>query len=67
MCLMLRPLRDGERTRLVYRVRLSAPLLGRALMLALFEPADFIQSRKMLTGNKRRAETYDISRLALGE
>jgi hypothetical protein len=55
---------DGERTRLVYRVRISAPPLGRVLMLALFEPADFIQSRKMLTGMKRRAETHDIARLA---
>jgi hypothetical protein len=64
MCLLLRPVRDGERTRLVYRVRLSAPLLGRALMLALFEPADFIASRKMLTGIKRRAETHDFRRSA---
>lgn len=58
MCLQLRPLHDGERTRLVYRVRLSAPPLGRAVMLAFFEPADFVQSRKMLTGIKRRAETH---------
>jgi hypothetical protein len=64
MCLLLTPLHDGERTRLLYRVRLSTPLLGRALMLALFEPADFIQSRKMLTGIKRRAETHDIGRFA---
>jgi uncharacterized protein YndB with AHSA1/START domain len=58
MCLQLRPVHDGERTRLLYRVRLSAPPLGRALMLALFEPADFVASRKMLTGIKRRAETH---------
>jgi hypothetical protein len=64
MCLALRPLRDGERTRLVYRVRISAPPLGRVVMLALFEPADFVQSRKMLTGIKRRAETRNIARLA---
>ena len=63
MCLQLRPVQDGERTRLLYRVRFSAPPLGRAL-LALFEPADFVQSRKMLTGIKRRAETHDIARLA---
>ena len=60
MCLQLRPVQDGERTRLVYRVRISAPPLGRALMLALFEPADFVQSRKMLTGIKRRAETHNV-------
>lgn len=58
LCLQLRPVRDGERTRLLYRVRLSAPPLGRAVMAAFFEPADFIQSRKMLTGIKRRAETH---------
>ena len=63
MCLQLRPVQDGERTRLLYRVRFSAPPLGRAL-LALFEPADFVQSRKMLTGIKRRAETHNIGRLA---
>jgi hypothetical protein len=55
---------DGERTRLLYRVRLSAPPLGRALMLALFEPADFVASRKMLTGIKRRAETHYASAFA---
>jgi hypothetical protein len=33
-------------------------------MLALFEPTDFVQSRKMLTGIKRRAETHNITRLA---
>jgi hypothetical protein len=27
-------------------------------MAAFFEPADFVQSRKMLTGIKRRAETH---------
>jgi hypothetical protein len=64
MCLQLTPLRDGERTRLVYRVRLSAPPLGRAVMLALFEPADFLASRKMLTGIKRRAETHHTGRVA---
>lgn len=64
MCLQLRPVQDGARTRLVYRVRISAPPLGRVLMLALFEPADFVQSRKMLTGIKRRAETHTIARLA---
>jgi len=63
MCLQLRPVQDGERTRLLYRVRFSAPPLGRAL-LALFEPADFVQSRKMLTGIKRRAETHHVARLA---
>jgi hypothetical protein len=64
MCLQLRPVQDGERTRLAYQVRISAPPLGRVLMLALFEPADFVQSRKMLTGIKRRAETHDIAGLA---
>jgi hypothetical protein len=58
MCLLLRPVQDGERTRLLYRVRLSAPMLGRAVVAALFEPADFVQSRKMLTGIKRRAEAH---------
>jgi uncharacterized protein YndB with AHSA1/START domain len=64
MCLLLRPAQDGERTRLLYRVRLFAPPLGRALFAAFFEPADFIQSRKMLTGIKRRAETHHASALA---
>jgi hypothetical protein len=64
MCLQLRPVRDGERTRLLYRVRISAPPLGRALTLAFFEPADFVQSRKMLTGIKRRAETHNTGRAA---
>lgn len=64
MCLQLRPVRDGERTRLLYRVRLAAPLLGRALMVSWFEPADFVQSRKMLTGIKRRAETHHAGALA---
>jgi hypothetical protein len=67
MCLALRPLQDGERTRLLYRVRISAPPLGRALMLAFFEPADFVQSRKMLTGIKRRAETHYAGTLAAQE
>lgn len=58
MCLQLRPVHDGGRTRLLYRVRVSAPPLGRAVMAVFFEPADFIQSRKMLTGIKRRAETH---------
>lgn len=66
MCLQLRPVHDGERTRLLYRVRLSAPPLGRAVMAAFFEPADFIQSRKMLTGIKRRAETHYAGALAAG-
>jgi hypothetical protein len=66
MCLQLRPLQDGERARLLYRVRLSAPPLGRAVMAAFFEPADFIQSRKMLTGIKRRAETHYAGALAAG-
>lgn len=56
MCLQLKPLRDGQRTRLVYRMRFSAPPLARIFM-ALFEPADFLSSRKMLIGIKRRAET----------
>lgn len=64
MCLQLRPLQGGERTRLLYRVRLCAPPLGRALMAAFFEPADFVQSRKMLTGIKRRAETHHARTLA---
>jgi hypothetical protein len=66
MCLQLRPVHDGERTRLLYRVRLSAPPLGRALMAAFFEPADFVASRKMLTGIKRRAETHYASAFAAG-
>jgi hypothetical protein len=64
MCLQLRPVHDGERTRLLYRVRLSAPPLGRAVMAAFFEPADFIQSRRMLTGIKRRAETHHAGAFA---
>lgn len=66
MCLQLRPVHDGERTRLLYRVRLSAPPLGRAVMAVFFEPADFVQSRKMLAGIKRRAETHHASALAAG-
>ena len=64
MCLQLRPVHDGERTRLLYRVRLSAPPLGRAVMAAFFEPADFIQSRRMLTGIKRRDETHHAGAFA---
>jgi hypothetical protein len=56
MCLQLKPLLDGHRTRLVYRMRFSAPPLARIFMV-LFEPADFLASRKMLIGIKRRAET----------
>ena len=58
MSLQLRPLLDGERTRFVYRVRFSAPRLGRLLFLPFFEPADFFSSRRMLTGIKRRAESH---------
>jgi hypothetical protein len=58
MSLQLKPLLDGERTRLVYRVRFSAPRLARLLFLSFFEPADFLASRRMLTGIKRRAETH---------
>lgn len=57
MCLQLTPVRDGERTRLVYRVRFAVPLVARASM-AFFEPADFFSSRHMLIGIKRRAETH---------
>jgi uncharacterized protein YndB with AHSA1/START domain len=64
MCLQLRPVHGGDRTRLLYRVRLSAPPVGRAVMAAFFEPADFIQSRKMLTGIKRRAETHHAGAVA---
>ncbi len=63
MCLQLKPLLNGERTRLVYRVRFSAPRLGRLLFLAFFEPADFLSSRRMLTGIKRRAETHNPGRV----
>jgi hypothetical protein len=55
-CLQLKPLRDGQRTRLLYRMRYSGPAVARILM-AFFEPADFLSSRKMLIGIKRRAET----------
>jgi hypothetical protein len=56
MCLQLNPVGDGQRTRLVYRMRYSGPPLGRVFM-TFFEPADFLASRKMLIGIKRRAET----------
>jgi hypothetical protein len=55
MCLELNPLAAGERTRFIYRVRCSTPVLAR-VFLAFFEPADFVASRKMLLGIKRRAE-----------
>lgn len=56
MCLQLQPRQDGERTRLVYRVRFAAPGLTR-LFTTFFEPADFFSSRRMLIGIKRRAES----------
>jgi hypothetical protein len=64
---------DGERTRLVYRVRFSAPAPAR-VFTALFEPADFLSSRKMLIGIKRGADPMpsqrkkrpDLQRLPLG-
>jgi hypothetical protein len=59
MCFQLRPLREGERTRLIYRIRFSAPALARVFTV-FFEPADFLSSRKMLIGIKRRAETHAL-------
>jgi hypothetical protein len=58
MCLQLNPLDGGERTRFIYRVRCSAPVLAR-VFLAFFEPADFVASQKMLLGIKRRAEAVN--------
>jgi uncharacterized protein YndB with AHSA1/START domain len=63
MCLQLNPVHDGERTRLVYRVRFSTPAWAR-IFTALFEPADFLSSRKMLIGIKRRAETRGVHPVA---
>jgi hypothetical protein len=53
------PMREGERTRLIYRIRFSAPALARVFTV-FFEPADFLSSRKMLIGIKRRAETHAL-------
>lgn len=64
MCLQLKPVQDGERTRLVYRVCFAVPFLARVLM-PFFEPADFFSSRHMLIGIKRRAETHWSRPLAL--
>jgi hypothetical protein len=41
----------------MYRMRYSGPSVGKVFM-AFFEPADFLSSRKMLIGIKRRAETH---------
>lgn len=57
LCLQLKPIEDGRRTRLIYRVRVTAPAMAVPLLIGFFEPADFVASRKMLTGIKRRAET----------
>lgn len=58
LCLQLKPIDGGQRTRLIYRVRLATPPLAVPLVLGFFEQADFVASRKMLTGIKRRAETH---------
>lgn len=58
MCFYLDPIMDGRRTRLILRTRVDAPLWARPLLAGFFEPADFVQSRKLLTGVKRRAETH---------
>jgi hypothetical protein len=55
MCLQLNPLDGGVRTRFIYRMHCSAPVLARVFFV-FFEPADFVASRKMLLGIKRRAE-----------
>jgi hypothetical protein len=57
LCFQLKAIEDGRRTRLLYRVRVTAPALAVPLLIGFFEPADFVASRKMLTGIKRRAET----------
>ena len=62
LCLQLKPLQDGQRTRLVYRVRIAAPAVFVPILLGFFEPADFVASRKMLAGIKRRAETASALR-----
>lgn len=57
LCLQLKPLQDGQRTRLIYRVRIGAPAVAVPILLGFFEQVDFLASRKMLIGIKRRAET----------
>lgn len=57
LCLQLKPTHGGQRTRLIYRVRVAAPVVFVPVLLGFFEPADFVASRKMLTGIKRRSET----------
>jgi hypothetical protein len=56
LCFHLVPLDGGTRTRLIVRVRFSCPRAWSPL-LAFFEPADFVQQRKMIPGIKRRAES----------
>lgn len=57
LCLQLKPIRDGQRTRLIYRVRVAAPAMFVPILVGFFEMADFLASRKMLVGIKRRSET----------
>jgi hypothetical protein len=63
LCFQLQPRLDGERTRLAYRVRFAAPGLARVFM-TFFEPADFLSSRRMLIGIKRRAEGHRFQPVA---
>ena len=58
LCLQLKPIEVGRRTRLIYRMRIAAPSLAVPVLLGFFEQADFVASRKMLIGIKRRAETH---------
>jgi len=55
LCFHLVPVAAGERTRLLVRMRFGCPPRWMPL-LAGFEPADFVQQRKMMAGIKRRAE-----------
>ena len=61
-CFRLAPIDQGQGTRFVMRARFAC---SRALgpLLAVFEPADFIQQHKMLLGIKRRAEQLAKSKV----
>ena len=62
LCFHLESMDSGARTRLIVRVRFSCPRMWSPL-LAFFEPADFVQQRKMISGIKRRAETSGVRAL----